>query len=317
MLKTLTAMRKRYGRKPGPRPETEAMLSSPPTIRVGSLIGGYRIDALLAGGGMGLVYDAYEVAYQRRVALKVIAPELAHDAAFRRRFQRESIIAMRLEHPHVVPVYATGVVDGVLYMAMRFIEGVDLSTLIARERMLDGTRAVVLVDQIASGLDAAHRLGLVHRDIKPANIVIQELDFGRTHAYLTDFGLASQAGCRSMAQADHLVGTVDYMAPEQIQGGSVDARTDVYALGATLFHALAGRVPFQAEHYAAKLFAHLNAEPPKIADTRSDLSEAFDQIVARAMAKDPADRFSSAGDLARMLCQARNETCSRHWPAAS
>jgi serine/threonine-protein kinase len=153
----------------------------------------------------------------------------------------------------VIPVYAAGLADEALYLAMRFIDGVNLSTLIAREGKLDATRTIVLVDQIASGLDAAHRLGLVHRDIKPANIMVQRLDFGRQHAYVTDFGLVKQTGSRSLTHAGHLVGTLDYVAPEQIQGDGVDARTDVYGLGATLFHALSGRPPYPGDHYIAKL----------------------------------------------------------------
>ena len=236
---------------------------------------------------MGLVYDAHELAYDRRVAFKVIAPNVANHPQFRRRFAEESKIAMRLEHPHIVPVYAAGMADGLLYIAMRFIDGVDLRTVIARERMLDLRRVIALLEQIASGLDAAHRLGQVHRDIKPANIMVQTLDFAREHAYLMDFGLAKQAGASSVAESGNVIGTLDYVAPEQIQGGRVDARTDVYGLGATLFHVLSGHPPFPSEHYAAKLFAHLNAEPPKITTIRTDLPEAIDSVIARAIGEEP------------------------------
>jgi serine/threonine protein kinase len=280
------------------------------------LIGGYRIESLIASGGMGLVYDAYELACERRVALKVIAPEFANDSQFRHRFVDEARIAMRLEHPHVVPVHAAGMVDGVLFMVMRKIDGVDLGALIARARGLDAARAIALVDQVASGLDAAHSLGLVHRDIKPANIMVQKLDFAREHAYIMDFGLAKQAGSRGVTRPDDLLGTLDYIAPEQIVGGRVDARTDVYALGASLFHALSGHAPFAGDHHAAKIFAHLTARPPKITDSRPDLPETFDSVLARAMAKNPADRFSSAGALARSLCEAQNDTCWRYWARA-
>jgi serine/threonine protein kinase len=274
-------------------------------VRVGSVFGAYRIDALLARGGMGVVYDAYELTHERRVALKVIAPELATDATFRVRFKRESRIAMQVEHPHVVPVYGAGAVAETLYIAMRFIDGVDLGTLVKRERSLDGARAIRLIEQIGSGVDAAHRLGLVHADIKPANVMVQKLEVGREHAYIMDFGLAKPAGSTSVTQSGHWLATLDYVAPELIQGAPPDARTDVYALGATLFHMLTGRAPFAGKHRAAKLFAHLNAEPPKVTETRPHLPKALDRVVARAMAKRPADRFPSAADFARAVGHVR------------
>ncbi len=282
-------------------------------IRVGSVIDGYRIDSLVAKGGMGVIYDARESANDRRVALKVIAPEFAGDIRFRKRFEYESECAMRLEHPNVVPVYSIGAMQGTLYMAMRFVSGVDLATLIERESALDGERAVTLMDQIASGLDAAHQLGLVHRDIKPANVMVEALDHGREHAYVMDFGLAKRSCSAGVTQAEDLVGTLDYMAPEQILGEGTDARTDIYALGATLFHALAGHGPFAHLNPAAKLYAHVNTDPPRMSELRPDVPEAIDHVLARAMAKDPADRFPTAGEFARSLCLAEHNTCFRYW----
>lgn len=267
-------------------------------LRVGDVLGEYRIEELVARGGMGVVYRARQVSNGRLVALKVVLPELCQDSTFRERFERESQIAIELEHPNVVPVYATGEAEGVLYIAMRFVHGVDLRQLISSEGCLAPDRAVAIVEQVASGLDAAHRLGLVHRDVKPANVMVEDLG-DREHCYVMDFGLAKQSGSTGFTKTGGWVGTLDYVAPEQIMGAAVDARTDVYALGCVLHHALIGQPPFPTDHDAAKLHAHLNAPAPRATAIRNDLPARFDDVIARALAKDPAGRYPSAGDVAR------------------
>ena len=267
-------------------------------LRVGAVLADYRIEEIVARGGMGVVYKARQLSNSRLVALKVVLPELSGDSTFRERFERESRIATSLEHPHVVPVYATGEADRVLYMAMRFINGVDLRHLINDGGRLAPERAINLVEQVASGLDAAHRLGLVHRDVKPANVMVESLG-DHDHCYVMDFGLAKQSGSTGFTRTGNWVGTLDYVAPEQILGGDVDARTDVYALGALFYHTLTGKPPFPAGHDAAKLHAHLNSEPPKASTLYPEIPGDLDEVVARALAKDPAERFPSAGDLGR------------------
>lgn len=267
-------------------------------LRVGSVLAGYRVEGVVARGGMGLVYEARELASDRVVALKVLLPELSGDVVFRERFERESRIAMSLEHPHVVPVYATGEAQGVVYIAMRFVHGVDLRHLTRDVGPLPPQRAVAIAEQVASGLDAAHSLGLVHRDVKPANVIVESLG-DHDHCYVMDFGLAKQAGSTSFTHTGNWVGTLDFAAPEQILASEVDARTDVYALGALLFAVLTGRPPFPAEHDAAKLHAHLHSPPPSVTSARPGLAPQFDAVIARALAKAPEDRYPSAGDLGR------------------
>ena len=267
-------------------------------LHVGSALADYRIEELVARGGMGAVYKARQVSNERIIALKVILPELSDNAAFRERFEHESRIAIALEHPHVVPVYATGEAEGVLYMAMRFVNGVDLRRLITSSGLLRPERAVEIVEQVASGLDAAHRMGLIHRDVKPANVMVEMLG-DRDHCYIMDFGLAKQSGSTGFTRSGSWVGTLDYVAPEQILAEGVDWRADVYALGGVLYHALVGEPPYPVAHEAAKLHAHLNSEVPRPSVRRSDLPEVFDDVIARALAKDKNDRYLSAGDLGR------------------
>ena len=289
-----------FGDEGAPRTAAGAARSGTPQpadLVPGDVVGGYTVLGLVGRGGMGAVYRARDAALGRQVALKVIAPALARDPRFRERFIRESRIAARLEHPHIVPVYGADEDAGRLFIAMRLIDGVDLAELLRRGR-LDPGRAAGLVAQVADALDAAHRRGLVHRDVKPANVLITGAP-PEEFAYLTDFGLTTEAqGTGSgLTQTGGWVGSLAYVAPEQIRGGTLDARTDVYALGAVLHECLTGTPPFAAGSEMQALAAHLAEPPPRPSDRAAPA--AFDDVVARAMAKDPAARHPSAGDLGR------------------
>jgi len=261
---------------------------------IGSEFRGYRIDALIGQGGMGVVYRAHDLRLRRNVALKVMAPDLAHDAEFRARFERESQLAMSLEHPNVVPIHDAGEAEGRLYLVMRDVEGTDLRSLLLRERALAPVRTVAVVTQVAAALDAAHAKGLVHRDVKPSNVL---LDAGE-HAYLADFGLTRHFSEGSGAGGSRSLGTPAYLAPEQIEGGSVDGRADVYSLACLLFECLTGTAPFAGSSRLAVAWAHLEDEPPRASERSPGLPAAIDAVLARAMAKDPDHRYSSCGELA-------------------
>jgi Protein kinase domain len=265
----------------------------------GDEFAGYRVERRLGRGGMGILYLAVEPGLERRVALKLIAPEAASDEVFARRFAEESRIAASIEHPNVVPIYAAGEETGVPYIAMRYVAGADLARRLAREGRLSPQVASGLIAQIGNGLDAIHAAGLIHRDVKPANVLLSGED-GGDHAYITDFGVARNVATESgLTQTGRFVGTLDYVAPEQISGGSIDARADVYALGCLLFKLLTGEVPFPKDGEAARLFAHLNDPPPAPSLYVPEISMALDDVVIRAMSKDPDDRYPSAGDLGR------------------
>ena len=257
------------------------------TVGPGSTLAGYRVEALIGRGGMGVVYRATDLSLERPVALKLIAPELAQDERFRSRFLKEPRMAAALDHPNVLPIYEAGESDGQLYLAMRYVEGHDLKTLLERERTLTPEQTVAILSQVAGALDAAHRRGLVHRDVKPANILIDE----DGHAYLTDFGITKQAGAPS-TQTGEMVGTLDYLAPEQIRGEPVDGRTDSYALGCVLYECLAGAPPFHRETHAEILWAHLHDDPPALGG-----HSALDPVLARALAKEPDERFAGCREL--------------------
>jgi hypothetical protein len=265
----------------------------------GDEFAGYRIERTLGRGGMGILHLALEPGLHRRVALKLIAPEAAADEVFSRRFAEESRIAASIEHPNVVPIYAAGEERGVPYIAMRYVSGPDLGRRLAEEGRLSPRAAVRLIAQVANGLDAIHAAGLVHRDVKPANVLLS----GATeedHAYITDFGVARNVATESgLTQTGRFVGTLDYVAPEQVSGAEVDARADVYALGCLLFKLLTGEVPFPKDGEAAKLYAHLNDPPPAPSLYAPEVPMALDDVVARAMSKQPGDRYPSAGDLGR------------------
>lgn len=265
----------------------------------GDEFAGYRVESRLGRGGMGILYLAVEPGLERRVALKLIAPEAASDEVFARRFAEESRIAASIEHPNVVPIYAAGKEGGVPYIAMRYVAGADLARRLAREGRLSPQVAVALIAQIGNGLDAIHAAGLIHRDVKPANVLLSG-DEGGDHAYITDFGVARNVATESgLTQTGRFVGTLDYVAPEQISGGTIDARVDVYALGCLLFKLLTGGVPFPKDGEAARLYAHLNDPPPAPSLYVPELSMALDDVVIRAMSKSPDDRYPSAGDLGR------------------
>ena len=282
---------------------TDAVAAGP-TLEAGAVVAGYVIESLAGAGGMGVVYRAADPELGRQVAVKLIAPQRAEDPRFRELFVRESLVAAGLEHPNVIPIYRAGEDEGRLYIAMRYVEGASLQDLIAERGRVPPGRAARVVARVADALDAAHARGLVHRDVKPANVLIADPD-GEEHVYLTDFGLSAGMSVARDGAPSRWAGTLAYLAPEQIRGGPIDARTDVYALGCVLFHALAGRPPFATGDEAAALEAHLTQAPPRLAEAAPDLPPALDEVVRRAMAKRPEDRFETAGELGRAALAAR------------
>jgi DNA-binding beta-propeller fold protein YncE len=254
------------------------------SLEAGVRLGGYVIDGVVGRGGMGVVYRATEVALERTVALKLIAPELANDEGFRDRFLRESRLAASLDHPAILPLYAAGEADGQLYIATRFVDGNDLRGLLARTGPLPAERTLTLVHQVADALDAAHARNLVHRDVKPGNVLVDTSD----HCYLCDFGLTTQIGVGGTAVTEGLRGSLDYLAPEQIRGDKVNGRADQYALACVLYELLSGQAPFRRETEAQTLWAHMQEEA---APLRSEPD--LDAVVARALAKEPGDRYES------------------------
>src|SRR6266851_575157 len=281
-------------------------------LSVGAEFAGCRIEGVAGRGGMGVVYRATQLALDRLVALKVIAPDLARDEAFRARFQREARLAASIEHANVLPVYEAGERDGVLFLTTRYVEGIDLRALLDRDGPLEPARAAALLTPVAFALHAAHQRGLVHRDVKPANVLIAAPgDAEHEHVYLTDFGIArgegAAAGEMTVTRTGVFVGTLDYMAPEQMTGERGDARSDIYSFGCMLFQMLAGRVPFPREQDVARMHAHLNEPFPTLLEIRTDIPPAMDAVVQRACAKNPDDRYASAADLARALPAAGTE----------
>jgi serine/threonine protein kinase len=266
------------------------------------LFGPYRLEELLGRGGMGDVHRAFDTVHGRTVALKRLRPELATDAEFQARFRRECRLAARLREAHVVPIHDFGEIDGRLYLDMRLIEGTDLATLLAESGPLPPHRAVDVVAQVASALDAAHAEDMVHRDVKPSNVLLAgEGATGHDFAYLVDFGVAGAvggSGDTSLTVTGATVGTLDYIAPERFQGGPYDRRVDVYSLACVLHEALTGRPPFGGEGLAAMIHAHLNLDPPAPSREHADIPPGLDTVIARGMAKDPDARYPTAGALA-------------------
>jgi serine/threonine protein kinase len=265
----------------------------------GSVVGGYRVDSVISQGGMGVVYRVTNVALHKVYALKTLTPDLTDDPQFRDRFRREMRIAASIEHPNVVGIHYAGEHEGRLFLVMDFIVGDDLRHLLQELGALEPDRAVDLLVQFASALDAAHAKGLVHRDVKPANMLVTVRD-GQEHGYLTDFGIAKRSdNIGALTATGAVVGTVHYMAPEQVTGDHMDARTDVYALGCVFFQMLTGKVPYDRENSIATLFAHVHDPPPALPDQLADLYPTFGAVIEKAMAKKPEDRHLSAGDFAR------------------
>src|SRR5712691_10184926 len=257
-----------------------------PSVVVGTELAGYRIESLLGRGGMGVVYRARDLALERNVALKLLAPELAQDVRFRERFLRESRLAASLDHPAIIPIYDAGEVAGQLYIAMRLVEGTDLKRLLAAEGVLEPERTLALLAQVADALDTAHERGLVHRDVKPSNVLVDE----RGHCYLADFGLSRRLADQTPRVGDaRSLGTVDYVAPEQIRGEELDGRADLYSLGCLLYECLAGQPPFVRGSDTAVVFAQLEEEPPALPGLES--------VIRKALAKERDDRYQSGREL--------------------
>jgi serine/threonine protein kinase/streptogramin lyase len=263
--------------------------------RVGTELAGYQIEGVIGRGGMSVVYLAEHVRLGRKVALKVLAPELAGSERFHDRFLRESKLAASIDHPNIVPIYDADESEGVLYIAMRYVEGSDLKQAIRDQGRLEPLRTSTIVDQIASALDAAHARGLVHRDVKPANVLLTPED----HVYVSDFGLTKRAvSVSGLTETGQLIGTIDYVAPEQIKGDPVDQRADVYSLGCLLFECLTGHAPYPRDIEVGVLWAHVETPPPSLTEERPELPTEIDEVLALAMAKDPAERTAAAGDVA-------------------
>jgi YVTN family beta-propeller protein len=273
-------------------------VTAPADPRLGTRLAGYQIQGLLGRGGMGVVYLAEQDRPHRQVALKLLLDPATASQAFRERFLRESELAAAIDHPNVLPVYDAGETDGVLWIAMRHVDGTDLAALLAKDGALAPEQALAIAGQVAGALDAAHTHGLVHRDVKPANILLAVEDGAVTHAYLADFGLTKRVGgARGLTVSGQVLGTIDYIAPEQIEGGRVDGRADQYSLACVLFESLAGTVPFRRDSELAVLWAQVNDPPPRIGEYRPDLPAALDHAIGRALAKAPGDRYPTCGAL--------------------
>ena len=281
--------------------------------RVGTELAGYRIESLLGWGGMSVVYLAEDLRLKRKVALKLLAAGLAEDESFRDRFLRESELAASIDHPNIVPIYEAGTTEDLLFIAMRYVEGRDLNERLRRGR-LDPAEAIGILAQVASALDAAHARGLVHRDVKPSNVLLDTgaRPDGSDHVYLADFGLTKRVSEETGVGDDgHLLGTIDYVAPEQIAGEEIDGRADVYSLGCVLYECLVGQPPFRRDSELAVVFAHLEAEPPAPSAERPELPAALDAVIARALAKEPEQRYPSCRELARAALAVAVDEASR------
>jgi serine/threonine protein kinase len=269
---------------------------------LGMRIAGYRLEKQIGRGGTAVVFRAQDERLQRQVALKVLSPALATDEAFRRRFIRESRSAAAVDDPHIIPVFEAGDADGVLFIAVRYVPGGDVGTLVHRHGPLAVARAAAIISAVASALDAAHAAGLVHRDVKPANMLMDARPGRPDHVYLSDFGLTKGAlSSASQTGTGHFLGTPTYCAPEQIQGRRVDARTDEYALACAVYALLSGTPPFPRNEGMAVLYAHLWTPPPLLTSRRPDLSSAVDDVLMRALAKAPEGRYASCGEFADAL----------------
>ena len=281
--------------------------------RVGTELAGYRIESLLGLGGMSVVYLAEDLRLKRRVALKLLAANLAEDESFRDRFLRESELAASIDHPNIIPIYEAGTTEDILFIAMRYVEGRDLKERLQRGR-LDPADAIGILAQVASALDAAHARGLVHRDVKPSNVLLDTgaRPDGSDHVYLADFGLTKRVSEEAGIGDDgHLMGTIDYVAPEQIAGEEIDGRADVYSLGCVVYECLVGQPPFRRDSDVAVVFAHLETESPAPSAGRPELPAALDAVIARALAKEPEQRYPSCREFARAALAVAVDEASR------
>ena len=270
----------------------------------GSRVAGYQLEEQVGAGGMAVVYRARDERLGRLAALKIMAPAMADDAMFRQRFTRESRTAAAVDHPHTIPVYEAGEAGGVLFIAMRFVSGGDVGSLLRREGPLQSARAASIISPVASALDAAHAAGLVHRDVKPANMLLDTHPDRPDHVYLSDFGLSKGVQSARLTASGQFLGTPDYIAPEQIEGRPVDGRADQYALACVAFELLTRTAVFDRNEGWATVWAHLNSPPPPVTSIRPDLSAAVDQVLARALAKAPQDRYASCQQFADALREA-------------
>jgi serine/threonine protein kinase/DNA-binding beta-propeller fold protein YncE len=274
---------------------------------VGSRLAGYRLDEQIGRGGMAVVYRAYDLRLERQVAIKVLSPELARDEAFRQRFIRESRTAAAVDHPNIIPIFEAGEANGVLFIAMRFVHGPNVQELVDTEGPLSAARACHIITQVAAGLEAAHSHGLVHRDVKPGNML---LDMGGGgdypgHAYLSDFGLSKRAlSVSALTSTGQFLGTLDYIAPEQIEARAVNGRTDEYALACSAFTMLTGHPPFVRDESVAVMWAQISAPPPALTSRRPDLPAAVDEVIAKALAKVPTERYGTCPEFAAALRRA-------------
>ncbi len=272
------------------------------SLRAGAQVAGYRLEERIGQGGMAVIFRARDGRLGRVVALKILAPALAADDAFRQRFIRESRAAAAVDDPHIIPVFEAGEAGGVLFLAMRYVPGGDARTLVRREGALPPGRAAAIISPVALALDSAHAAGLVHRDVKPSNMLMDVRPGRPDHVYLSDFGLSKATlAATGLTGTGQFLGTLEYTAPEQIQGRPVDGRADQYALACSAFELLAGGPPFQREEAAALMFAHLSEPPPALTTRRPDLPRPADAVLATAMAKDPEARYASCREFADAL----------------
>ena len=270
----------------------------------GQRFGDFEIIEVAGEGGMGVVYRARQITLERIVALKVISPHVADAPDFTDRFRRESRLAASIDHPHVVSVHSAGELEGRAYIAMQWVDGTGLERLLAGGRPLEEARMRRIISQLAGALDTSHAKELVHRDVKPPNVLVRSIS-GTDHAYLTDFGIARRVdvGATGLTRTGQTVGTVGYMAPEQIRGERSDGRADLYSLGCVLYQCLTGRRPFEHDSEVAVMFAHVNEERPRPSTVRPELAR-FDDVVSRALALEPEDRFQTGAELAEALGRA-------------
>ena len=280
------------------------MTSAQGGSRLGTRFGPYELHSLIGVGGMGEVYRAYDTVKERTVAVKVLRAEMAADKSYQERFRRESRVAARLQEPHVIPVHDFGDIDGTLYIDMRFVEGASLKDELRVNGPLEPARAAAIITQVAAALDAAHADGLIHRDIKPENVLLTPDDF----VYLVDFGIAHAGGDASVTSTGLIIGSCAYMAAERFVGGQVGPPADIYSLTCLLYESLTGRAPFETGGDLRQLMsAHMFSPPPRPSIMRRGINRAFDDVIARGMAKKPGDRYPSAGELAKAAAAAAGQ----------